>query len=74
MFGEIREPLGVVSALIVRVGLGVVLSLAAAQAAMHGRFGWLLVPVFGVLALWNFVLTGGIIWAWAREEPDAQAG
>jgi len=38
---------------------------------MHGGFWWLLVPVVGVLALWNFVLTGGIIWAWASEEPYA---
>jgi len=71
MFGSIREPLGVVSALVVRVGLGLVLALTAADAAMHGGFWWLLVPVVGMLALWNFVLTGGIMWAWASEEPYA---
>ena len=71
MFSSIREPLGVVGAVVVRVGLGLILALTAVDAAMHGGFWWLLVPVVGVLALWNFVLTGGIVWAWVSEEPYA---
>jgi hypothetical protein len=57
-----------------RIGLGVLLALVATDAAMQGGFWWLPVPVVGVLALWNFALSAGIIWAWASEEPSARAG
>jgi hypothetical protein len=74
MFGGIREPLGVAGNVVGRVGLGVLLALVAADAATHGGFWWLLVPVVGVLALWNFALSAGIVWAWTSEEPGAGAG
>jgi uncharacterized membrane protein len=74
IFDGMREPLAIAGGLIVRIGLGVLLTLVAVDAARHGGFWWLLVPVVGVPALWNFALSAGIIWAWAREEPDASVG
>ncbi len=69
----IREPLEIVGGLVVRVGLGVLLVLVAIDAAARGGFWWLLVPVAGVPALWNFALSVWLIWAWAHEKPSAQS-
>ena len=66
-----REPLGVVGGLVTRCGLGVLLVLTAVGALSHGGYWLALVPLVLVPALWNFVITAGIIWAWPGEEPSA---
>ena len=67
---RLREPLNVVGNLVGRVGAGVVLVLVAAEAAAHGGLWLVAVPVLLLPALWNFVLTAVVIWAWRREEPS----
>jgi hypothetical protein len=75
VIARIRGPMAVVNAVAVRVCVGVIFVLMAAAAATHGGFWLAAVPCFGVLALWDFVLTAGVIWAWARgkqfDEHDA---
>jgi hypothetical protein len=62
LIDRIREPLAVVRILAVRVGVGVILVLTAARAAIVGGLWLVVVPVAGVLALWSFVVAAGIIW------------
>ncbi len=64
---RLRDSLAAVSGLVVRAGLGLILALVAAQAAMHGGYWWIIVPILVLLALWNFALTAGMIWVWARD-------
>ncbi len=68
--GRLREPLAIAAGLVGRIGSAVILVLAAAEVASKGGFWLALVPVLLVPALWNFVLTAGIVWAWASEEPS----
>ena len=67
---RLREPLSVVSALVVRAGTGLVFALVAVEAALHGGYALIVGPLLGLLALWNFVLIAGMAWVWARGEPD----
>jgi hypothetical protein len=68
----IREPLAIVGGLVTRVGLGILLVLVAVDAARHGGFWWLLVPVVPAPELFNFGLSAAIVWAWAHEKPSEQ--
>jgi hypothetical protein len=63
---RIREPLGVVRFIVIRVGLGVILSLVTVQAVTHGGAWLALAPFVALLALWSFAVAAGGIWVWAR--------
>lgn len=62
-----HDPLAVVNLLVQRVGVSVIFSLVAVQAATKGGFWLILAFVLGLLALFGFVLSAGIVWVWARQ-------
>ena len=65
-----RETFNLVGNLVLRVVVGVLLVLVGAEAAAHGGL-WLAAAVAVLLlALWEFFMTGLVIWAWSREEPE----
>ena len=65
--------LGVVSAIVLRFSLGLLLSLIAARAALHGGYALIIVPLLAALALWNFTLVAGFVWLAARDGLDERA-
>ena len=68
-----RETFYLVGNLVVRVVIGVVLVLVAAEAAAKGGLWWAVAIGVLPLALWDFVFTGAVIWAWAHEEPGGSS-
>jgi hypothetical protein len=64
---RLHDPLALVSQLVQRVGVSVIFCFVAAQAATQGGFWLILVPVLGLLALFGFGLSAGIVWVWARH-------
>jgi hypothetical protein len=64
---RLRERFNVVGNLVARVGFGVAFLLAAAGAATDGGLSFVAVPFLVLLAVWNFVLTAGVVWVWRRE-------
>lgn len=70
---RLRDRLALVSGLVQRVGASVIFCFVAAQAAKHGGYWLILVPLLGLLALFGFALSAGIVWVWTRHGLDDSA-
>jgi hypothetical protein len=69
--GRFHDRLADIRGVVTRAGLGVIFALVAAEDVAHGGFWLALLPFLLLVALWNFVVTAGIIWVWAHEEPSS---
>ena len=66
IFGGLHDPLAVVRVIVIRVCLGLILAIVAAQAVLAGGFWLLLAAVCGLLALFSFAMAAVIVWGWRR--------